>query len=247
MTAALEAASGQGPAGGLPMRKELKMPISSEGRVLPAPSRADRNVQNSSKAHCTAFVVLGDGAGIRMQAESKLELDHLKAQVDRRDVADVREQVRFRFGHRDEVTHVFDMVVTMTCGTRTAYTVKPEVRLVSGRFLDEMQTVAWWVRKRRFADSVRLLTEADLDPVAGHNANINAALRDVDAEAEDAARNMARTLRGVASIRELTGRLGLEARGYRALLRLIRHGELGPVSPQRITPCTLVEWKGRTQ
>ena len=116
-------------------------------------------------------------------------------------------------------THVFDMVVTMTNGTRTAYTVKPEVRLVSGRFLDEMQTIAWWVRDSGFADMTRLLTEADLDPVAGHNASINAALRDVDAEAEDAARNMARTLRGVASIRDLTGRLGLERERYCALLR----------------------------
>ena len=123
------------------------MPISSEARVLPAPSRADRNVQNTSKAHCTAFVVLGDDSGTRMQAESKLELDHLKAQVDRRDVVDVREQVLFRFGHREELTHVFDMVVTMTNGTRTAYTVKPEVRLVSGRFLDEMQTIAWWAAR----------------------------------------------------------------------------------------------------
>lgn len=223
------------------------MPISSVGRVLPAPSRADRNVQNASKGHCTAFVVLGDGAGTQMQAESKLELDHLKAQFDRRDVADIREQVLFRFGHRDEFTHVFDMVVTMTSGARTAYTVKPQVRLVSGRFVDEMQTIAWWVQKRGFAQSVRLLTEADIDPVLGHNANINAALRDVDAEADQAARTMARTLRGVASIRELTGRLGLEARGYRALLRLIRHGDLGPVCLQRITPCTLVEWKGSTQ
>jgi hypothetical protein len=223
------------------------MPISTEARVLPAPSRADRNVQNASKAHCTAFVVLGDGAGTRMQAESKLELDHIRAQVDRPDVADVREQVLFRFGHRDELTHVFDIVVTMTYGARTAYTVKPEVRLVSGRFLDEMQTIAWWVRKKGLADMTRLLTEADLDPVAGHNESINAALRDVDAEAEDAARNMVRTLRGVASIRDLTGRLGLEARGYRALLRLIRHGELGPVGPERITPSTLVEWKGSTQ
>jgi len=70
-------------------------------------------------------------------------------------------------------------------------------------------------------------------------------LRDLDDAADSAARGLVRALRGVASIRDLTGRLGLEERGYRALLRLIRQGELSPVSRQCITPCTLVEWKGQ--
>lgn len=223
------------------------MPIFSEGRVLPAPSRADRNVQNASKGHCIAFAVLGAGSGTRMQAESKLELDHLKTQFNQCDVADVKEQVRFEFGHRNEFEHYFDMVVTKTSGDRIACTVKPEVRLESGRFIDEMQTVAWWVKKRKFAQSVRLLTEADLDPVARHNANINAALYDEDAQADQTARLVARELRGVVSLKDLTDRTGLQARGYRALLRLIRHGDLGPSSPQRITPSTLLEWKGDTK
>jgi len=221
------------------------MPTSSDGRVLPAPSRADRNIQAASKGHCTAFAVLGLGAGTRVQAESKLELDHLRLQASRPDVADIREQVLFLFGRRDEGSHVFDMVVTLTSGTRTAFTVKPEAELASGRFVEKMQRIAWWVHQRGFADAVRLLTDADLDPVAQHNANIDAALRDLDDAADSAARGLVRALRGVASIRDLTGRLGLEERGYRALLRLIRQGELSPVSRQCITPCTLVEWKGQ--
>lgn len=74
-----------------------------------------------------------------------------------------------------------------------------------------MQTVTGRVCKTESVLSVRLLTKADLDPVAGNNTNTYAALRDVDAEAEDAARSMVRTLRGVASIRDLIEHLGLAA------------------------------------
>ena len=51
----------------------------SDGRRLPAPSRADRDIQIASKGHCTAYAVLGNGAddARRVQAESYLELCHL--------------------------------------------------------------------------------------------------------------------------------------------------------------------------
>lgn len=226
------------------MRKELNMPIFSEGRVLPAPSRADRNIQNASTGHCTAFAVLGKGAGTRMQAESKLELDHLRIQCARPDVADVQEQVLFLYGRRDDQRHVFDMVVTKTGGARIAYTVKPEIRLGSGDFVEKMQTVAWWVRDKGFARSIRLLTEADIDHVALYNANFNFAAYDQDHEADEAARTTARDLRGAVTIKRLTERIGLKERGYRALLRLISAGELKPAFSQHITPETLIEWKG---
>jgi len=102
------------------MRKEPTMPTSSDGRVLPAPSRADRNIHAASKGHCTAFAVLGRGARTRVQAESKLELDHLRLQASRPDVADIREQVLFLFGRRDEGSHVFDMVVTLVVSDKSA-------------------------------------------------------------------------------------------------------------------------------
>jgi hypothetical protein len=58
------------------------------------------------------------------------------------------------------------VVATTTAGRRIVCTIKPERRLASGRFLAEMQTIAWWVRKKAFADDVRLLNDADVDPVA---------------------------------------------------------------------------------
>lgn len=220
------------------------MPIFSEGRVLPGDSRANRKIANASKGHCTGFSVLGKGAGIRVMAESATEQRHLHIQSVRPDVADVREQVRFDYGRQDEHRHFFDMVVSKVCGERIAYTVKPTSNLRSGRFIDEMQTVAWWVAKKRFATSVRLLTEEDIDAVTLHNANINIALRDVDLEAEEAARAIIVGLRGAVTIKALTDAIGLEGRGYRALLRLVSTGELRLLRQERITPETLVHWKG---
>lgn len=220
------------------------MPISSEGYMLPAPSSADRRIANASAGHCTGFMVLGAGAGVRVSAESLTEQRLQKILDARPDVAGIREQVRFTYGYRNEHDHYFDILVTTTAGERIACTVKPEVRLASGRFVDEMQTVAWWVQKKKFAQSVRLLTDADIDRVQLHNANLNAALHDADPEAEAAARAVVGALRGAVAIKVLSDRIGLGARGHQAVLRLIARGELCPVRHERITPQTLVERKG---
>lgn len=179
-----------------------------------------------------------------MQGESKLEADHQILAFDMSPVADVREQALFRFGWRDEKRHWFDMLVTMQTGERVAVTVKPTDRLASGRFIEEMQTIAWWVQKKKFASSVRLLTEQDIDPIALYNANLKAAARDVDPEARAAAREVAKDLRGAVSIKTLTDQIGLKERGYRALLQLVAKDELRPICFERVTPATLVEWNG---
>ena len=43
------------------------------------------------------------------------------------------------------------------------------------------------------------------------------------------------------TLRDLTIATGLEARGYRALLRLVREGHLEPARRERLTPQTLVQ------
>ena len=220
------------------------MPIFSEGTVLPAPSRADRKIQNVSKWHCTAHAVRGEGAGTRMQGESKLEMDHQAIQFAQPDVADVVEQALFVFGWRNEKRHVFDMMVTKKSGERVACTIKPTSRLNSQDFLGKMEVVAWWVQEKKFASSVRLLTEADIDQVALHNANINAAVYENDPEAEAAVRAVASDLRGAISIKALTDEVGLKERGYRSILKLISKHELQSVHHERTTPQTLITWKG---
>jgi hypothetical protein len=220
------------------------MSIVATGRVLPAPSQAERKVTSASKGHCIGFAVLGRGAGVRMQAESHLELNHLYLLNADPAIADLREQVRFRYGPGDAREHFFDAVYTTHSGRTIACTIKPERRLASGRFLTEMQTVVWWVRKKAFADDLRLLTDADLDPVALHNARIVAAVRDSDPEADAAAREAAGKILGAVALCNLVAATRLEASGYRALLRLLRDGALSLLRHEPITPAALVKPTG---
>lgn len=226
------------------MSAEIRLHDDTIPRELPAPSRAERNIASASRGHCTAHMVLGEGSGTRVQAESHLELSHFLLLNADRSIADIREQVRFTYGPDDERQHVFDAVATRVDGARIAYTIKPEARLRSGRFVAEMQTVAWWVKKKRWADDVRLLTDADIDEVELNNAKVIAAVRDPDPEADLVAREVVATITGGVSVRDLTIATGMETRGYRAVLRLVREGHLEPVRHERLTPRALVQ-KGR--
>lgn len=219
----------------------------SLGRALPAPSRADRNVPVSSKGHCVAHTVLGDGPGIHIQANSHLELCHLRLLQMQPNLIDLREQVNFYHGPQFKALHVFDFVATYRNGDRIAFTVKPEAKLQSNDFLGEMQVVAYWVEKQGFAQATRLLTDADIDRTDLHNAELLTTLHGADPEAEAIARKLASGFHGALSLRDLTRKLDLADRGYRALLRLIRSGELALFVRERITPSTLVSWKGTTR
>lgn len=86
-----------------------------------------------------------------------------------------------------------------------------------------------------------------IDPVELHNATMLAAVREPDRDADALVWNMTRDLIGGRSLYDLTDQSGLEARGYRAVLRLIRIGALISQPGQRLTPETLVYRKGTIQ
>ncbi|CUH81024.1 hypothetical protein [Tropicibacter naphthalenivorans] len=115
----------------------------SGGIALPSPSVADRDVPAASKGHCTAHAVLGDGEGTRVQAESWLELCHQMLLNADEEVAELAEQQRFIFGEDEDDLreHIFDVIATLHDGYRIAYTIKPEIRLASGVFLEEMAEI----------------------------------------------------------------------------------------------------------
>lgn len=219
----------------------------SGGIMLPAPSCAERHIPRASKGHCTAYAVLGRGPGVRTDSESWTELCNQLILNAMLCVVNLREQVKFHFGDDDEHEHIFDVVASLRDGRVIAYTVKPEIGLESGRFLDEMGVVSWWVRKRNFADDVRLVSEDDFDEVDLHNARIAAAVREVEADALASATRIVRTLTGARALRDLTSELGLGAPGYRALLHLIRTGKLRTARHEKITPNTLVTLNGVLQ
>ncbi|WP_370270416.1 hypothetical protein [Nioella sp.] len=223
----------------------------SGGILLPNPSVADRNVPLASKGHCTGLAVLGEGEGTRVQAESWLELCHLMLLNADEEVAELAEQQRFTFGdHEDDLReHIFDVVATLQDGYRIAYTIKPEIRLVSGVFLEEMAEVAWWVREYDYADDVQLLTDADIDQIELRNAQMFAAVREADPEADDAATRAIEALPEGAcrSLRDLTIDTGMKARGYSALIRLLRRGFAVQIERGIIRPATLIKRSYRLQ
>lgn len=216
----------------------------TSGIVLPLSSQAERNVQGASSAHCTVHSVLGDGQGVRFQGESYLENNLFCLLNTAANIVEMREQVRFFFGWDPEKQeqHVFDVVVTLDNGERIAFAIKPEVRLVSGKFEAKMQEVAWWVYQQGFADDVRILTEADLDPVELYNAKVVAAVREFDPDGHAAAEAAlgAMPAGGGLSLRELTLATGMGARGYRALIRLLRTGEARLQKRERIGPQAVI-------
>ena len=177
----------------------------SGGITLPAPSRAARNVSTASKGHFTGHLVAGDGPGRVIQVESHLEMKTALVLLARPDVADLEEQVLFEWAdeHGEVRTHFFDFRASMRGGARIAIAVKPRQRLESGRFLDTIQAIASQVTPD-FADHVHVFTEASIDPVELHNAELFHGLRRPDPEADAAARATVAALTGAAVLKDLT-------------------------------------------
>lgn len=235
-----------------------------EGIVLPARSRGDRNIQRSSAGHCTGYAVLGEGEGTRVQAESWLELCNLNTLNARLDVVALKEQEAFHYGWTKATmkTHFFDVVASMSDGARIAYTVKPQpfvnraskLRGADGRildhrtFLEKMREISWWaVEKTQEYDDVRLITKSDIDPIDLRNAEIFNRVRQVDQDALDAARKVVSEMPEGSgrSLRELTLDAGASAEAYRALLHLMRKGELRCIAREIISPKSIVTVTGR--
>ncbi len=224
------------------------MHMKLSGIKLPNPSSADRNISVASKGHCTAYAVLGDDEGYRVQAESHLELCNLMILNARQDVVSVKEQARFDWQENGRSKkHYFDALAFLKCGRRIAYTVKPERRISSGKFLDQMRDITRHALDAGFCSQVVLVTEKDIGRIDQRNAMMFNAVRQKDPEAEAVALEVVAGMIGSATLRDLTIKTNMAARGYRALIRLLRSGHLIASNHEVITPKTLVQLSGEVQ
>ena len=216
---------------------------SEEQLSFPRPSRAERNVPRSSKGHCTAYSFTGSGSGYVIQAESHLELKVQTVLEATPDVADMREQVKFRYGFSDapEQMHVFDLVVTLDTGQKIACAIKPEFRVHKPKrnhrtFYSEMQEVAGWVHELGFADDVRIFTDRDIDPIDFHNAKLSNAVKRLpdthDADALSILRSL--PVGSGQTVFELTQKLGRSMNGVRAFYRLLFQGHATLLKREKI-------------
>ncbi|MBD9529698.1 hypothetical protein [Paracoccus sp. PAR01] len=214
--------------------------------LLHEPSVNDRRPSTASKGRCTGHIIVGPCPGRVLYFESRLEQNWALC-LDAHPMTTVlREQVAFKWQNSSKKkpsTHFFDLFVEQTDGRRIAYTVKPEARL-NAKFMGEIATVARQAKEAGFVDDVRLLTDVDLDPVELSNARLTYAMRVPDADADEAATAVIATMSDVASLGDLTTRIELGARGYRALIRMVRSGRLQPTRHEHLTHDTIVFAKG---
>ncbi|WP_120502398.1 hypothetical protein [Roseovarius sp. EL26] len=216
-----------------------------KGIKLPAQFRGDRSVQSVSKHNCKAFTVLGSEAGVRIQADSHLELVNLFVLNAKLDVEEIFDQVLFVW--RDQIgklhKHFFDYVARLRNGKKIGFAVKPAFRAESPDFLKKMQEIAWFAESSGFCSEVRILTEHSCDRIEQRNAQLFWAVREPNDDADRRARRVASDLHGTTSLRDLSIQTEAGAEGYRALVRLIVVQHLIPLKHEIITPKTLVQKK----
>lgn len=112
--------------------------------------------------------------------------------------------------------------------------VKSEYRRLHPEVQSELAQIAAQVTSD-FADEVVVMTECDIDPVEYFNAEIMHEMRHADFGADAAARATMGEISATAQIQNLVDKIGLGARGFRAIVRLIRSHELELANKARIT------------
>ena len=135
--------------------------------------------------------------------------------------------------------HYFDFRVNFTAGSRVAVIVKRSRKLSCPKFCAEARTIASKVPSD-FADDVVVITELDVDPIEIHNGAFLDSLKETHPEADAAVRRATRGSLGARPISDIVRDVGLTGRGFRAIGRLLRRGELALTKLERITPETLV-------
>jgi hypothetical protein len=217
---------------------------------LPAAPNAARSISPKSKGHFSGHLIVdgpgGDcgtaGAGAVMEVESHLEMEVALVLSVRPEVADLENQVLFKWWDEDGAKwkrHYFDFRVNLRDGSRTAIFVKHSRKLSCEEFCATSRQIASQVTSD-FADRVVVMTERDIDPVEIHNAAFLDSLKERDAEADAAARRALRGVQGARSVGELVTEIGLAGRGFRAVGRLLRRREIALVKMERITSEALV-------
>jgi hypothetical protein len=217
------------------MHTEHQSPI-----ILPRAARGDRAVQLKSDSHFSGSMVMMSGGATAQTSdvESNTEMKIAVVLAMRSDVVDPESQVKFDWtdtetGKRRQ--HFFDFRVHKRNGDRIAVMVKNGKKRFCAKFLSEARDIVAQVTPR-FADDVVLMTEKDICPIELHNATFLDGLKEVDPEADTEVRRAMRGRTGARQIQDIISEVGLRGRGFRAVGRLLRSGELVLRDCDRISP-----------
>jgi len=206
------------------------------GITLPKRVKAGRKTSVGAREHQTGQVTFGPDEGYTMGFDSNTEMKCMLALLARRNVLGLESQVHFHWLGADGKigNHFFDFRVLMADGKRVAIMVKSEYRRNQRKVQDELAEVAARV-PRSFADQVVVMTERDIDPVEYFNAEMMHEMRRPDPNSDAAARRLLGEIVGAVQVQDLVDAIGLGARGFRAVVRLLRSHELELTLNVRIT------------
>jgi hypothetical protein len=205
------------------------------GVAFPVRRKTVRKIAKGRRNHFTGQFTFGPDEGETMDVESNTELCVALVTIARPDVVGLENQVPFAWVKPDgkPATHHFDFRALMANGSRKAIMVKSEYRRLHPEVQLELAQIAAQVTPD-FAYEVVVMTERDIDPVEYFNAEIMHEMRQSDFEADAAARAAMGEIPATAQIQDLVDRIGLGARGFRAIVRLIRSHELELINKVRI-------------
>ena len=217
------------------------------GILLPEPSRATRDVTKASRGHQSGSRVIATAraaGGQIVRFESGGEGNALSAFAADPDVVDIEEQppaVEWIDHNGRKRLKTFDFRVTVKDGSRVAVEVKPAEIAARTALLDELRCLARTM-PRAFADSISLVTDKGIDPIALHNSQVIARYcRPADFEADDKAGALVACLTGAVEITDIVKAVGLGHRGFGAVVRLIFRRRLRLLKDERISYRALVK------
>ena len=134
----------------------------------PESSRATRAISRRSKASLRGALVAklpGFKYPRVIQFESALEYAFLCLMLVRTDIHHIWDQptgLHYVDADGCPAKHVFDFLVTKSCGERIAVAIKPMKRVIQRNFVSELERIAAATPKH-FADRVMLITDQHLD------------------------------------------------------------------------------------
>ena len=205
------------------------------GITMPVRLQTARKIAKGRREHFTGQFTFGSDESQTMDIESNTELRVAFVILARPGVVDLENQVPFAWVKPNgaQATHYFDFRALFADGRRRAIIVKSEYRRRQPQVQTELAHIAAQVTPE-FADEVVVMTDRDIDPVEYFNAEMMHEMRRPDPEADAAARRLKGEIVASAQIQDLVETIGLGARGFRAVVRLLRSHELELVDNTRI-------------
>ncbi|MBE9640576.1 hypothetical protein [Salipiger mangrovisoli] len=211
------------------------MKLSDGGVTMPQRLQLARKVAVGAREHATAQITFGPDEGYTVGVDSNTEMKCMLVVMARPNVVGIENQVLFEWPKSNGKTgkHFFDFRVLMADGKRRAIMVKSESRRRQASVQKELEEIAARV-PASFADEVVVMTERDIDPIEYFNAEMMHEMRRPDPEADAMARRILGEIVGSVQIQKLVDAIDLGARGFRAVVRLIRSHEIELTNKVRI-------------